>query len=176
MLFRSDPEALTIGTVSSLVAYEGLEDLIRAFALLAPHIPALKCLIVGDGADQARLKNLAAELEVSDRVNFPGRIDRSKSAMYHQALDIFVLPRRDLAVTRAVTPLKPVEALASSRPVVFSNLPALHETVREGIEGISVEPGNPESLSGALRVLIEDPELRNRMGAAGRKRVLAERT
>lgn len=171
-----DPDALTIGTVSSLVAYEGLDDLIRAFALLAPRFPALQCLIVGDGADQARLKNLAVELAVSHRVSFPGRVDRSESALYHQALDIFVLPRKDLAVTRAVTPLKPVEALASSRPIVFSHLPALHETVREGAEGLSAEPGNPESLAGALSVLIKDHDLRERMGKSGRERVLRERT
>ncbi|WAP53327.1 glycosyltransferase family 4 protein [Arthrobacter sp. ATA002] len=99
-----DPDTLTIGTVSSLVGYEGLDDLIRAFALLSPEIPNLRCLIVGDGADSSRLRNLARELGVSDSVSFPGRVDSAQSHLYHQALDIFVLPRKNLAVTRTVTP------------------------------------------------------------------------
>ncbi|MET4059737.1 glycosyltransferase involved in cell wall biosynthesis [Arthrobacter sp. UYP6] len=171
-----DPEKLTIGTVSSLVSYEGLDDLVRAFAQLSVRYPDLRCLIVGDGAELARLKNLAHKLNVSERVTFPGRVDRTQSSLFHQALDIFVLPRLDLPVTRTVTPLKPVEALASSRPVVFSNLPALQETIRDGTEGLSAEAQNPAQLAAAVECLIADPCLRDRMGEAGRTRILAERT
>nr|WP_231705189.1 glycosyltransferase family 4 protein [Arthrobacter gengyunqii] len=169
-------EGVFVGTVSSLVDYEGLDDLIGAFAELAKSNDALMCLIVGGGAAEASLRQQAKESGFTHRIIFTGRVDRKLAHLYHQALDIFVVPRKDSHVTRSVTPLKPVEALASSRPVVFSALPALQETIRDGVEGIAVEPSNRSELAGALGSLAEDARLRHRMGAAGRERILAERT
>ena len=106
-------DGLYIGTVSSLVAYEGLDDLVRAFALLAPEFPQLRLLIVGDGVAAPALQEQVRGLGLADRAIFTGRVPRDQTPLYHQALDVFVVPRKDLDVTRAVTPLKPVEALAS---------------------------------------------------------------
>ncbi len=165
-----------LGTVSSLVSYEGIDDLLRAFADLAPGYPDLLCLIVGDGAAAPALKKLAAELGVGDRVVFTGRVPRHQARLHHQAIDIFVVPRKDLDVTRAVTPLKPVEAMACARPVAASDLPALAELVLDGRDGLLARPGDPAHLASRLKTLIEDPDLRARMGGAGRTKVLAERT
>lgn len=168
--------SLTIGTVSSIVDYEGLDDLLRAFVLLAPRYAGLRCLIVGEGVALPRLRDLAVELGINDRVSFLGRVDRELSHVFHQALDIFVVPRKDQDVTRKVTPLKPVEALASQRPVVFSDLPALNEVVLDGIEGLAFQPESHKGLADALTRLIDSPELRLRMGTRGRERVLVART
>lgn len=165
-----------IGTVSSLVEYEGLDDLLRAFALLAPRVPDATCLIVGDGAAAPALKRLASELGIGERTVFTGRVPRQKAHFYHQALDVFVVPRKDLTVTRDVTPLKPVEALASSRPVIFSDLPALHEVVEDGAEGIAVQGGAPEVLAEAIVCLVSDPTKARSLGASGRVRVLSSHT
>ncbi|GAA3290550.1 glycosyltransferase family 4 protein [Arthrobacter citreus] len=169
-----DPEI--IGTVSSLVDYEGLDDLLRAFALLAPKHPQLTCLIAGDGLAAPGLKALAAELGINGKVLFPGRVSRENAHLYHQALDIFVVPRKDLNVTRAVTPLKPVEAMACRTPVVASSLPALRELVNDGDNGALAAPEDPASLAASLDRLLADPSLRNRLGANGRAQVLATRT
>lgn len=169
-------DGVFVGTVSSLVDYEGLDDLIGAFAELAKSNEGLMCLLVGGGAAEASLRQQARESGFAGRIIFTGRVDRKLAHLYHQALDIFVVPRKDSHVTRSVTPLKPVEALASGRPVVFSALPALQETIRDGIEGIAVEAGNRTALAGALGSLAGDPLLCQRMGSAGRERVLAERT
>jgi glycosyltransferase involved in cell wall biosynthesis len=169
-------EGTFVGTVSSLVGYEGLDDLIAAFASLAKDDTDLQCLIVGAGAAENALRQQAKESGFGHRIVFTGRVDRSLAHLYHQALDIFVLPRKDSIVTRSVTPLKPVEALASARPVVFSNLPALQETVRDGIEGVAAEAENRIALARAIETLAGDPRRRFVMGRAGRVRILAERT
>lgn len=165
-----------IGTVSSLVDYEGLDDLLRAFALLAPKHPHLTCLIAGDGTSAPGLKALAAELGIDHRVLFPGRVSRESAHLYHQALDVFVVPRKDLNVTRAVTPLKPVEAMACRTPVVASSLPALRELVNDGSNGALVPAEDPGALAATLDQLLADPNLRTRLGADGRAHVLATRT
>ncbi|WP_346028915.1 glycosyltransferase family 4 protein [Arthrobacter parietis] len=174
-------DGVCVGSVSSLVAYEGLDVLIRAVAVLAVDHPHLHCLIVGDGVAAPALRQLARELRVDSRVIFTGRVPREQAHLYHQALDVFVVPRNSLEVTRTVTPLKPVEAMAAARPVVASNLPALHEIVEDSVTGKLVEAENVDALAVALSDLTEDNGRRLTsaaiaMGTAGRKRVLMERT
>jgi glycosyltransferase involved in cell wall biosynthesis len=171
-----DPEGQYIGTVSSLVAYEGIDDLISAFALLAPTHPGLKLLIVGDGVSSAALKEQARALDLGGRVIFTGRVPRSKAHLHHQALDLFVVPRKDLPVTRDVTPLKPVEAMACARPVVASRLPALTEIVEDGVNGLLAEAESPVDLASKLGTLLLDAQVRVRLGGNGRRIVLQTRT
>ena len=165
-----------IGTVSSIVAYEGLDDLVHAFALLAPEFPQLRLLIVGDGVAAPALQEQVRSLGLADRAIFTGRVPRDQAPLYHQALDVFVVPRKDLDVTRAVTPLKPVEALASARPVVGSDLPALREIIDDGGNGLLVPAASPESLHARSRRCSSMQSRRATMGLAGRAAVLAERT
>lgn len=169
-------DGLYIGTVSSLVAYEGLDDLVRSFALLAPEFPQLRLLIVGDGVAGPALQEQVRRLGLADRAIFTGRVPREQTPLYHQALDVFVVPRKDLDVTRAVTPLKPVEALASARSVVGSDLPALREIIDDGANGLLVPAASPDKLAHAISELLHDGSRRTSMGHAGRAAVLAERT
>ncbi|MGO1182503.1 MAG: glycosyltransferase family 4 protein [Micrococcaceae bacterium] len=171
-----DPALEYIGTVSSIVAYEGLDTVVEAVAHLAATRPKLRFLVVGDGADLPRLKERATELGISDRLITPGRVDRSLAHLYHQSLDVFVVPRKDTSVTRAVTPMKPLEASASGRPVVASDLPALAELVQDGITGRLVAPERPAEWASVIDRLLENPETARDMGEAGRAWVLTERT
>lgn len=171
-----DPALTYIGTVSSLVDYEGLDDLIDAFATLAPTHPSLRVLLVGGGTAAPALQAQAARLGLADKVIFTGRVPREQASMYHQALDIFVVPRKDLAVTRAVTPMKPFEALASARPVVASDLPALREIVHDGVNGALSPPDDPPGLARTLAKLLADTPMRRRLGSQGRQDVLDNRT
>lgn len=171
-----DPDDQIIGTVSSLVPYEGLDDLIDAFTLLAPAHPRLKLLIVGSGVSLPALQEQARRSGFASRITFTGLVPTDRARSYHQALDIFVVPRKDLDVTRSVTPLKPVEAMASGRPVVASDLPALAEIVHNGHTGLLAPADDPAALAVALAALLDNAALRNAMGDAGRQRVLATRT
>ncbi|MDI3242489.1 glycosyltransferase family 4 protein [Arthrobacter sp. AL08] len=169
-------EGQFIGTVSSLVPYEGIDDLIGAFCLLARSNLHLRLLIVGDGASMPSLVEQAQQSGFGPRILFTGRVSRDEAIRYHQSLDVFVVPRKDLEVTRSVTPLKPVEALACGRPVVASRLPALEEIVRDQVNGLLVSAESPESLAAALGRILADEPSRQAMGRAGREDVLRTRT
>jgi len=171
-----DPDLEYVGTISSLVPYEGLETVVEAAAKLMPQRPKLRLLIVGDGTALPNILETARKLGISDRLIAPGRVDREKSHLYHQALDIFVVPRISTQVTRVVTPMKSVEASASAKPVMASDLPALAELVHHEKTGLLVTPEDPSAWSKGINRLLEDPQLAQQMGQAGRQWVLEERT
>lgn len=169
-------EGRYIGTVTSVVAYEGIDDLLAVFELLAADEPDLRLLIVGDGVSLPSLKEKARLSRFGQRIIFMGRVSRSTAHLCHQALDIFVVPRRDLDVTRSVTPLKPVEALACAKPVVASRLPALEEIVTDGTNGFLAVSGNRLDFATKLERLLGAEGLRERLGQSGRRGVLESRT
>ena len=152
------------------------DTLLRAAALVAPRRPELRVHIAGDGVARPGLVALARRLGIEDRCSFPGRVARSEAILHQAALDVFAVPRRDLPVTRSVTPMKTVEASAVGRPVVASDLPALAELVEDGRTGLLVPAEDPAALAEALERLAADPAERERLGAAGRQWALATRT
>ena len=175
-LLGLDPDAEYIGTVSSVVPYEGIDDLVRVLAALAPQRPRLRLLVAGDGTALPGVAALAEAMGVRDRVDLPGRVDRSVAPLYHQALDVFCVPRKDTSVTREVTPMKPLEAMASRRPVLLSRLPALEELVEEGVTGRTTPAGDVDAWAGAVTDLLDNPAAAADMGRRARAWVVAERT
>ena len=144
-----------VGTVSSLVSYEGLDTLIRALPNLDERI---EVVFVGDGEDRGRLAALAASLGVGSRVHFVGRQPSSEIQSWYSIFDVFVVPRIDSRVTRYVTPIKPLNALAVGVPLVCSDLPALRAVT--GGYAKFVPPQSPTDLARAITEVIESPEKR----------------
>ncbi len=121
-------DSKVIGYIGSISEYEGLDLLLAAFAKLEQDSScSLRCLIVGDGPGLSRLKEVANELGIADKVIFTGRVLQSDIARYYSLLDLFVLPRKSHRVTQLVTPLKPLEPMLMCIPLVVSDLPALVE-------------------------------------------------
>ncbi|MDR7382051.1 glycosyltransferase family 4 protein [Promicromonospora iranensis] len=158
------PAGPAIGTVSSLVDYEGLETVVRTVATLRARGHDVTGLLVGDGVSRPSLARLARELDVADHLLLPGRVPPDVALTWLAALDVVLVPRRDHQVTRLVTPLKPVEAMAVGRPVVASALPALVEAV--GGAGLHVDADDTEGWADAVGTLLND---------AGRRAELVER-
>lgn len=165
-----------VGTVTSVVDYEGLDDLVRAVNIARKSVPSILAVIVGDGVARPGLHQLVSDLGIQDHVKFCGRVDRSEAVEYFRSLDVFVVPRKDRTVTRAVTPLKPVEALASRTAVVASDLPALREVIEHGVTGLLTPPDDPVLLAATLVDLAQSPETRDRLAEAGRNWALKNRT
>lgn len=147
----SIPNRPTIGTVTSVVGYEGLCLLVGAVA----QIPEIHCVIVGDGDELERLREEADRLEVANRITFVGRVPVSEVNHWYSLLDLFVIPRLDVEVCRVVTPLKPLQAMAKGIPVVGSNLPALRE-ITGGLMR-SFRPGDTADFANAIRLELDSP-------------------
>src|SRR5206468_4171447 len=142
--------------------------LLRAAARLAASAARLRYVFCGDGGEAAALARTATPLGagVVELVGF-----RRDVAACLAAADIVALPslREGLGVAA-------LEAMAAGRPVVASRVGGLAEAVVHAETGLLVPPGDPTALAAALARLAGDPELRARLGAAGRERVLARYT
>ncbi|QYR17874.1 glycosyltransferase [Corynebacterium glutamicum] len=153
--------SVVVGTVSSIVGYEGLDTLLRALVNLPDRY---RGLIVGDGVDRPRLESLAKSLGVNSRVDFVGNQSSQTIDEWYSLLDIFVVPRKDTAVCRTVTPIKALTAQALGIPVITSDLPALRE-VTGGIEAYVI-PEDSNDL--ANKILEVQPHTKGKEWAASR--------
>jgi PEP-CTERM/exosortase A-associated glycosyltransferase len=171
-----DAGDVVLGYVSSLVGYEGVGHLLSAIALLRARGRPVKGLIVGDGVERAALQHITARLGIGDDVRFAGRVPVAEVQRWYAQIDVFVVPRTNDRVARAVTPLKPLEAMALERAVVTSDVPALRELIDPGVTGLLFDAEDPVSLADTVEPLLDDPGARARLGAAAREWVASERT
>jgi glycosyltransferase involved in cell wall biosynthesis len=127
-------------------------------------VDAVLCM-VGDGPDRERLEQLAHELGIARSCYFVGY--QEDVAGYYRLFDAFLLPS-----VNEGTPVSAIESLASATPVVANRVGGVPDVVRDGVDGFLVEPGDIEGAAAKLATLAADPELRARLGEAGRTRVL----
>jgi L-malate glycosyltransferase len=161
---------LIIGTVKTLGPQYGVDMLIRACSRLrsrlkdsAPEISGrLRLRIVGDGPDRKMLEALALQFGVSDIAEFVGHVPHKEVPRELAKLDIYVALSRQESFGVAV-----IEASASRRPVVVSDVGGLPEVVLDGETGVIVPSDNPEKAVQALEMLALDRNLRIQMGDAG---------
>jgi glycosyltransferase involved in cell wall biosynthesis len=171
-----DPDEYVVGVVSSLVQHEGIGTLLEATAILrARGLPA-RALIVGDGPERAALQRQAAEAGLAEEAIFTGRVPAVKVRQFHALLDIFVVPRTSDRVCQLVTPLKPVEAMASGLCVVTSEVKALTEIVKHEVTGMQTVPQDPVSLADCLEYLLYSPDIRRKLGDNAREWAARDRT
>lgn len=139
------PRRRYAGAVSSIVDYEGFDDLIRALHYLPDDVAVL---LVGDGAGLTALRETVREERLDNRVVFAGRQPPESIALWYSAIDVFVVPRKDRPVARTVTPMKTLQAQAFGIPIVASDLPALREVTRG--EGRYISPECPAEIASAV--------------------------
>jgi len=161
----------TLGTTSKMLRYENLGALV---ALCATR-PALDLLFVGDGPERVSLERLAAPLnaERAGRVHFTGRLPAAEIPARLADMDLFVVPRTDLAITRYASPIKVVEAMAAARPIVATAVGDTCALLADGC-GALVPPDEPAALGEAVDALVADPVGSAAIGERARARVVRD--
>ncbi|MCI0595790.1 MAG: glycosyltransferase [candidate division Zixibacteria bacterium] len=169
-VFRSSSNdripGVTIGIAKTLEPKYGVEYLIRAFALVHKKIPTIRLLIIGKGYLQIGLQKLAAELQLSEKIEFVGRVPHKDVPNWLGKIDVFVNPSVHESETFGVAV---VEASAMEIPVVVSRVGGLPEVVQDGVTGFLVPPKDVNALAEKIELLASDENLRRRMGKAGRE-------
>ncbi|HET7458930.1 MAG TPA: glycosyltransferase family 4 protein [Gemmatimonadaceae bacterium] len=159
-------------TVARLVPHKGQDVGIRALARLAPAYPSLRYLLVGEGHDEPRLRALADELGVADRVLFAGPLGDDQVAEAYATATIYVGPSRlDRGVNVEGFGISFVEAGASGTPSVAGDSGGVRAAVRDGVTGFVLPPEDDAAFAESIRALLADPARRAAMGAAARQAV-----
>lgn len=149
--------------------YKGVDDLLHALRDLEARL-----LIGGDGPMRARWEQLAANLQIGDRVQFLGDVSDDDLPRLYASADVFVLPANSRAEAFGKVLL---EAMASKLPCVTTELgTGTSYVVQHGVTGFVVPPQQPEALTAAIATLLKDKDLRQEMGTKGNDRVLQEFT
>ncbi len=159
--------------VASLQPYKGIAVLIEACRRLTQAGFKFKCDIVGEGWLRPSLEDAIARGQLGDRVRLRGALRQDQVAELLRQASVVVLPSVVAPDGQMEgIPVALMEAMATERPVVASALSGIPELIDHGVNGLMVEPGNPEAFGEAIATLLCDSQLRREMGRRGREKVL----
>jgi glycosyltransferase involved in cell wall biosynthesis len=159
--------------VGQLAERKGFAHLVAACALVRNQGHRFLCRIIGSGPQRADLEELIAALSLGDTVSLQGALSHEAVVDHYRRATMVVLPcvrTADGDVDGIPNVL--VEAMALAVPVVSSDLPALRELITDGVDGILAPAGDVERLADAVRRLLDEPQLRQRLGAEARRTVI----
>ena len=158
-------DTILIAIVGRLVPIKGHKYFLETAKMIRTQNPEprqIKFVIVGDGELREELEAYAEELGIINNVIFTGF--RKDLPELYSAIDILVLTS-----VNEGTPVSIIEAMASGKPVVSTNVGGVPSLVKDGITGFLVRYGDVKALSEAVLKLVEDPELRQNMGSKGQR-------
>ncbi|WP_020482062.1 glycosyltransferase [Methylomonas sp. MK1] len=157
--------------VGRLVEKKGVADLIAAVAGLPKNLlDRIELWIIGDGVERERLKTLAVDLKIENKVVFHGRLPNAILPDYYAAADIFIAP--SIVDTNGDTEGQGVillEAMASKIPVISTNTGGIAEVIENRKTGLLVNTKAPEEIKQAIELLVADKELRVSLRIAGQR-------
>jgi phosphatidylinositol alpha-1,6-mannosyltransferase len=156
-------------TVARLIPHKGQDVVLRALAALEPEFPTLRYAMIGTGPDEARLRKLAEDLNVSDRVIFAGPVSDDEVAEAYATSTVYLgLSRTDKSIDAEGFGISFLEASASGLPVIAGDSGGVRSAVRDGESGVVVPPQDVKAVVDSLRAYLSDPAQRTRTGKIGR--------
>jgi colanic acid/amylovoran biosynthesis glycosyltransferase len=165
--FRANPARTEIICVGRLAPVKAQHILIGAVDLVRRDYPSVLLHIVGGGPDRQSLEAEVAARGLRENVMFHGFTAQDKLDQLYRQADIFALPSFAEGVPGVL-----MEAMAMEIPCVATWITGIPELIRNGVDGLLVAPSDVEAFASAIRQLIADPDLRKRIGEAGRVQVL----
>jgi glycosyltransferase involved in cell wall biosynthesis len=160
------PESPLVGAIGRLARQKAPEVFIRACAQVGRTRPDARFVLIGDGPLAGLVADEIAASGLGERFLHLRGLLRAASVIGQ--LDVFVQPSRYEG-----GPYAPLEAMRAGTPVVLTDVVGSRDTVEDGQSGLLVPADDPTALAGAVMRLLQDQELRHRIGAAGRARCLA---
>jgi glycosyltransferase involved in cell wall biosynthesis len=155
----------TIVSAGRLVPWKGFRVLIEVVAKLSVHYPHISLVIVGDGEELSGLKDLVAELHISQHVRFTGSISKAALGATIKAADVFVLNTAYEGLSHQL-----IEVMDIGTPIVTTTAGGNPELITDGVSGYLVEFNDPAALEEAIARVLNHPESRERIVQSARGR------
>lgn len=166
---------LVLLTIARLIQRKGIRNSLSAFASLANEFPNLVYLIAGDGPERKNLEVLAAGLGVKNRTIFLGGVDDASIPALYTNADVFVETPTSLGGTDVEGfGIVYLEAGAFGKPVIGSRVGGVPEAIQDGQTGLLVPPDDSAATAAALRRLLNNADIRQRLGEKGRTLAMRE--
>jgi len=156
-----------IGYLGRLVNGKGLEDLFEAVKILknqSLELGVWNLVIYGTGPLEEKLKKMAKDLNIVEKIEWRGFVSYGKVPQALSELDIFVYPSWHEGFGRSI-----MEALAMEKAVIATKVGGIPDLIKDGDTGFLVEPHNSEALALKIKELLNNKELREKLGKAGRE-------
>lgn len=164
--FGIPDDALVVGKIARLFSLKGHDQLLDAAPSIVKRHPGVRFFLIGDGVLYDHLQRRAREAGILDNFVFAGLIPRERIPEMLSAMDLVVHTSLREGLARVLP-----QALAMKKPCVSFDIDGAPEVVIPDITGFLVRAGDSQGLANAVSRLLEDPELRARMGEEGRRRV-----
>lgn len=162
-------EHLRIICVARLSAEKGHFGLLEAFKSVRDRGDKAHLVLIGDGPERGRIEDMVRELDLTDCVKLLGVASEQDTLAEIAASDVMVL-----ASLIEGLPVALMEAMAFELPVIAPQIAGIPELVNDGQEGLLFTPGKWSELADVLHAVVSDAQLRQRLGKAGRAKILAE--
>ncbi|MGD0477843.1 MAG: glycosyltransferase family 4 protein [Nitrososphaerales archaeon] len=157
-------ETTVILYVGRLIPRKGVSYLLQAFRDLRSELGSINLVICGEGETRSKLEELARSLGVENEVIFSGFVSDADLPFYYAACDICVVP--SISEPMGIVLL---EAMSMMKPVVATNVGGIPEIVQDSFNGLLVPPRDSDAISHAIKRLLTDKDLSNRLASNGRK-------
>jgi glycosyltransferase involved in cell wall biosynthesis len=157
--------------VGNISLGDDLDLALVALQTVRKHVPGFQLVIVGTGDGLPRLRRLADDLSLHDRVHFTGWIEHRHVPAYLAAADIAIYPYRDTLINRSKCSIKILEYMAMGKAIVTTRVGQNLEYLEHERSGILAEPGDAGAFARALIRLLADPALVRRLGENAAQRV-----
>ena len=147
---------------------KGPDVLLKAMPRVLSKVPNTELVIAGDGIMRRELEELSEKLGINDYVNFAGFIPENLKPLYYNSADVFCLPSIMTSESFGIVNL---EAMVCSVPVVASKIGGVPDVVKDRENGLLIPPKDPDALADAIIYLLENEDVRKKMGKNAREKV-----
>ena len=164
---------IVIGYIGTIAMYEGLDYILKCIKTL--NNKKLKFLIIGDGFYKNELISLIETYGIQKNVIYLGKINHRNIIKYYNIIDIVVYPRKRYDMCVSTSSYKILESMSMEKPIIVSDLEAYNEIIIDGENGLYCKPDNLDDLLQKIKMLIDDENLRTRLGKNAREWVMQNR-